>query len=128
MNEIKLKIITPERTVIDSHFNKILLPGKSGDFQLLYNHENFISRLRMGIISVDIKGSLTPSFVISQAFATFNQDQNMCEVTTEFAVAISEIKILSKSDITKKMDFSTFEPEKQLYQFILLLGEKYLKI
>ena len=82
----------------------------------------------MKILSVDVKGSLTPSFVISQAFATFNQDQNMCEVTTEFAVAISEIKNLSKSDITKKMDFSTFEPEKQLYQFILLLGEKYLKI
>ena len=118
MNEIKLKITTPERVIVNDGFNEILLPGVSGDFQLLHNHENIVSKLRVGIISVDVKGNLTPSFIVSESFATFNQDKNICEVTTEYAVTTSEIKNLSKDNIVKKIESSFFKAEKEVYQFI----------
>ena len=126
MNEIKLKIATPERIIVNDDFHEILLPGASGDFQLLYNHENIISKLRVGIISVDVKGSLIPSFIVSESFATFNQDKNTCEITTEYAVTTSEIKNLSKDDIMKKIESSFFKAEKEVYQFISSLDANYI--
>ena len=119
MSEIKLKITTPERVIVNDCFNEILLPGESGDFQLLHNHENFASKLRVGVISVNSNGSLMPGFITSDAFATFNQDKNTCEVTTEYALTTSETKNLNKSDIMKEIKTSSFDAKKKLYQFIL---------
>lgn len=119
MSEIKLKITTPERVVVNDCFNEILLPGESGDFQLLHNHENFASKLRVGVISVNSNSSLIPSFVISDAFATFNQDKNTCEVTTEYALTMAETKKLNKNDVAKEIENSFFGPRKKVYQFVL---------
>lgn len=123
MNKIKLIVTTPEKIIVNNSFNEILLPGISGDFELFYNHENFISKLRIGIISVDANNKLTPSFIVSESFATFSQETNTCDVTAEYAVTISEIKSLNKSDIIKKIESSFFETEKKVYQFILSLNE-----
>jgi F0F1-type ATP synthase epsilon subunit len=116
-DKIKLQIITPDKTVVDEDYNVIFCPGEAGDFELLANHENFISKLKTGVISVN--NTITQSFIVSQSFMKFDHANNICKIIVEFAIAIQDIKSLgNNSDITKKITQSHSEKEKEFYQFI----------
>ncbi|WPX96245.1 FoF1 ATP synthase subunit delta/epsilon [Candidatus Bandiella euplotis] len=117
-DKIRLRIITPEKIIVDECYKAITLPGEAGDFQLLANHENFISQLSAGIVYTGANEDKHLSFVISRSFAKFIHEQNLCEVISEYALSMTDIKKMAKGDVTKKLANTKIESEIQFYQFI----------
>lgn len=48
---LKLKIVSPERVEYDGVVEKVVVPGTSGEFEILTNHAPIISSLEKGKIS-----------------------------------------------------------------------------
>ena len=82
-SEIKFKITTPDKIIVDGYYSSVIFPGESGNFELLANHENFISQLKVGTIHAKAKDHTTSEFVVSASFAKFSHHQNICEVAAE---------------------------------------------
>ena len=54
---IKLEIITPEKTVVSEEAQIVMAPGSLGEFGVLIGHTPFFTTLKVGIIKYkDIKG------------------------------------------------------------------------
>jgi len=51
-NQMRLEIITPEKTLYRSEVNLVQLPGIDGSFEILTNHAPLISVLKEGKIKV----------------------------------------------------------------------------
>ena len=47
---MKLEIVTPEATLINSEVNSVTVPGIDGEFQMLNNHAAIVSLLVSGIV------------------------------------------------------------------------------
>lgn len=118
-DNINLKIITPEGIIEDSHYNSISLPGAFGIFELLPNHENYISLLKTGVISENKKQEFTPIFIISNSFLRFDNKTNICEVNSQYAVDIVSAKKLKKELINKKISVSSDANERDFYNYLV---------
>jgi F-type H+-transporting ATPase subunit epsilon len=54
---IKLEIVTPEKTVVSEETQIVMAPGSLGEFGVLIGHTPFFTTLKVGIIKYkDIKG------------------------------------------------------------------------
>ena len=51
-----LEIITPEKNVFNGTVDSVILPGKSGSFQLLNDHAPLVSTLQKGDLTFEING------------------------------------------------------------------------
>ena len=116
--KINLKIVTPEGCIEDSHYDGILLPGEFGIFELLPNHENYISILRTGIVSTYKKHDCIPIFIISQSFLRFDNSTNICEINSAYAVDITNSKKLEREFINNKLEGSNNSDERDFYKYL----------
>ena len=116
--KINLKITTPEGGIEDSYHDNISLPGEFGVFELLPNHENYISLLKTGIISINKKTSFVPIFIISESFLRFDNNTNICEINSEYAMNITSAKKLEREFINRKIDSSSDINEKDFYNYL----------
>ena len=53
---MRLIILSPEKTVLDSEVSAVELPGAKGRFVVLKNHAPLLSSLEKGFIGYDIEG------------------------------------------------------------------------
>jgi F-type H+-transporting ATPase subunit epsilon len=61
---IKLEIVTPEKTVVSEEAQIVMAPGSLGEFGVLIGHTPFFTTLKVGIIRYkDIKGEERLVFV-----------------------------------------------------------------
>lgn len=51
MEQIKLKIISPEKTLVDMTVETVVVPGVQGDFGVLPGHTEFLTLLREGVLT-----------------------------------------------------------------------------
>jgi F-type H+-transporting ATPase subunit epsilon len=51
-----LEIITPEKNIFNGTVDSVILPGKSGSFQLLNDHAPMVSTLQKGDLVYEING------------------------------------------------------------------------
>jgi F0F1-type ATP synthase epsilon subunit len=116
--KINLKIITPEGGIEDSYHDSISLPGEFGVLELLPNHENYISLLKTGVISINKKTNFIPIFIISESFLRFDNSTNICEVNSEYAMNIMSAKKLEREFINRKIDSSSDANEKDFYNYL----------
>lgn len=49
---MKIKIITPEALVFDGEVDSVLVPGVSGDFQIMKDHAAIVSSLKTGKVRI----------------------------------------------------------------------------
>ncbi|WP_333852872.1 FoF1 ATP synthase subunit delta/epsilon [Epilithonimonas sp.] len=49
---MNIKILTPEYVVFDGEVDSVLLPGKSGEFQIFKNHAAIVSALVNGKVKI----------------------------------------------------------------------------
>jgi F-type H+-transporting ATPase subunit epsilon len=68
MGEIKLKIVSPDETVIEKTVETVVVPGYNGDFGVLPGHTEFLTLLREGTVSY-VEDTRTYSMKISGGFA-----------------------------------------------------------
>ncbi|MBR5385177.1 MAG: hypothetical protein IK143_04855 [Bacteroidales bacterium] len=67
MNDIRLEIVSPVRTVVTTSADSVTLPGTKGLFQVLKDHAPLISSLEKGDI-VWVSGGSEERLAISSGF------------------------------------------------------------
>ncbi len=81
MNKLKIKIIKPQKIIMDAEFDNIIVPGKDGDFGVYPGHTPFISVIRPGILEL-YNNEETIKFAIHDGYVSVENDQVtiLCEL------------------------------------------------
>ena len=91
--KIKLKIITPERLILEEMVDQVSLPTTLGEITVLPNHIPLITGLSSGDIVALANGEYIPMAVIG-GFLEVKQDENKITnvaVLADFAEHVSEL-------------------------------------
>jgi F-type H+-transporting ATPase subunit epsilon len=85
---LRLRVVTPERLLLDEDVDEVTAPGTEGEFGVLPNHTTFLSSLQPGRLMYK-RSSQTHIMAVSGGFAEV-MDNNMT-VLTDSAELASEI-------------------------------------
>lgn len=89
MSSLTLKLVTPERSVVEMAAAAVTLPIADGDVTILPEHEPYIGALKSGEIIVHKSDQSTESLVVSGGFVEF--DSNVLSVLADTAERADEI-------------------------------------
>lgn len=73
MDKVKIKIIKPQKCVLEDEFDHIIIPGKDGDFGVYAGHTPFISVIRPGVIEL-YKGDNIERYAVHDGYVTVEND------------------------------------------------------
>ena len=65
---LRLRLVTPERFILDEEVDEVTAPGTVGEFGVLPNHTTFLSSLQPGRLSYK-QGGQSQSLAVSDGFA-----------------------------------------------------------
>lgn len=103
MAQIKLKVVTPERVVIELEAYQATLPVEGGDVTILPNHIPYIGAIKVGeIILRKEAGGEEISLVTSGGFVEFHN--NTLVVLADTAERAEEIDLARAEDARKKAE------------------------
>lgn len=123
---LKLKIVTPEKLILEELVEAVTIPTKEGEITILANHIPLIAPLASGDIVSQVNGEYIPVAVVGGFVEVKSNEEGVTEVAilADFAEHISEIsdevieKAKAKSEELKKqalnkevVDFEHFESE-----------------
>jgi len=124
-NQIKLKIATPEKVILDEVVESVLVPTTEGEVGILPGHVPLVSSLSSGDIVAIQNGEQIPMAVVG-GFVEVKRSSEGSEVIilADFAEHVSEMsdeeiatakaraeKMSSEQDKVSKEDFEHFEAE-----------------
>ncbi|MFA6355463.1 MAG: ATP synthase F1 subunit epsilon [Candidatus Paceibacterota bacterium] len=123
---LKLKIVTPEKLILEEMVESVTLPTKEGEITILPNHVPIIAPLSSGDIVSLVGGEYVPIAVVGGFLEVKNNEKGETEVAilADFAEHVSDItdeaidKAKAKSEELRKLaenkevvDFEHFESE-----------------
>lgn len=81
MEKLKLKIIQPQKLVLETEFDDIIIPGKDGDFGVFYGHTPFISVIRPGVMEIYNNNEVT-KYALHDGYVTVENNEViiLCEL------------------------------------------------
>lgn len=91
MSSLTLKLVTPERSVVEMEASAVTLPIADGDVTILPEHEPYIGALKAGEIIVHHADESTESLAVSGGFVEF--DSNRLSVLADTAERAEEIDL-----------------------------------
>lgn len=118
-DKIDLRIITPEMSINRDRNSAVFLSGLFGQFELLPNHEDYISLLQIGVIGLKKDKCFVDSFIISNSFLRFDNTLNVCEINTEYFFDIIHQQRVEKDFISHKIQRSSNTKEVEFYNYLL---------
>jgi F-type H+-transporting ATPase subunit epsilon len=87
---LRLRIVTPERQLLDEEVDEVTAPGTVGEFGVLPNHVTFLSSLQPGRLLYKQRGQ-THTLVIGGGFAEVSY--NVVTILADSAEFADEINI-----------------------------------
>lgn len=87
---LHLRVVTPERLLLDEAVDEVTAPGTIGEFGVLPNHITFLSSLQPGRLSYQ-RGGQARLLAVSGGFAEVTD--NMMTVLTDSAEFADEINV-----------------------------------
>jgi len=114
VNKIKFKIVTPERTVVETEVDQATLPVANGEVTILPGHRSYIASLKSGEIMVRI-GNEEQDFAVSGGFIEFAE--NVLTILADTAERAEEIDLKraeegrKRAEELKKQEISMDETE-----------------
>jgi len=91
MSSLTLKLVTPERSVVEMTAAAVTLPIADGEVTILPEHEPYIGALKSGEIIVHHSDQSTESLAVSGGFVEF--DLNTLSVLADTAERADEIDV-----------------------------------
>jgi F-type H+-transporting ATPase subunit epsilon len=88
MAKLKLQVVTPTRTVVESEADEVTLPGELGYLGILPGHTPLITVLKTGVVSYR-NGAEEHAFAVSAGFAEIAND--LVTVLADSAEAPAEV-------------------------------------
>lgn len=91
--KIQLKIVTPEKLILEELVDSVSLPTTEGEITVLPNHIPLIAGLNSGEIVARIKDEVVPMAVVGGFVEVKNSEKNETEVAilADFAEQIKDI-------------------------------------
>ena len=99
--KIKLKIVTPERTLFEQEVDQITLPVTDGEVTIMPDHRSYIASLKAGEVMFKMDGKET-LLVVSSGFVEFNN--NTLVVLADTAEAAGEIDLKRAEEARKRAE------------------------
>jgi F-type H+-transporting ATPase subunit epsilon len=85
------QILTPEGSLFDGDVEGVQVPGKSGDFLMLFNHAPIVSSLDVGRVIIKKPDNSETVYAVSGGFVEMND--NKMTMLAEKAEEASEIDV-----------------------------------
>ena len=98
---LRLRLVTPERFILDEEVEEVTAPGTVGEFGVLPNHTTFLSSLQPGRLSYKQRGQ-SQSLAVSDGFAEV-VDNLMTALCTDAAYA-SEIDAAQAREVIREAE------------------------
>ncbi|MDA5192760.1 F0F1 ATP synthase subunit epsilon [Govanella unica] len=99
-DKFKFELVSPERLMISTQADMVIVPGAEGDFGVMVGHAPLISTIRPGIVEVHEDGSVTRLFV-SGGFADVTQ--TVLTLLAEEAVLLSDVDLTALDQEIKNL-------------------------
>lgn len=123
---LKLKIVTPEKLILEEEVESVTIPTKEGEITILANHIPLIAPIASGDIVPMVNSEYMPIAVVGGFVEVKNNDQGETEVAilADFAEHLSEIsdEMIEKAKI-KAEELKKLSENKEIVDFEHLATE-----
>lgn len=97
-DKVRFDLVTPDRLLVSTEVEMVVVPGAEGDFGVLPGHTPLISSLRHGTIDVHEDGKVTTRLYVGGGFAEVNE-----KGLTVLAEEAIDLKDLSRADLEQRI-------------------------
>ena len=89
MAKISFRLVMPERELLDTEADMVVVPGSEGDFGVLHGHAPLISTVRPGVLEVLQGDKVEQRFIVVGGFAEVTPER--CTVLADEAIPFAEV-------------------------------------
>ena len=89
MAKVFFRLVMPEREVLATEADMVVVPGSEGDFGVLHGHAPLISTVRPGVLEVLQGNKVEQRFIVVGGFAEVTPER--CTVLADEAVRFEEV-------------------------------------
>lgn len=89
MAKVNFRLVMPERELLNTEADMVVVPGSEGDFGVLPGHSPLISTVRPGVLEVYQGSKAEQRFLIAGGFAEVTPER--CTVLAEEAVPFEQV-------------------------------------
>src|SRR5260370_26585018 len=111
MAKISFQLVMPEREVLATEADMVVVPGSEGDFGVLHGHAPLISTVRPGVLEVIQDNKVERRFMVVGGFAEVTSER--CTVLADEAVPFEEVtpEQLAERERTAERELADAEPD-----------------
>ena len=89
MAKVSFRLVMPEREILATEADMVVVPGSEGDFGVLHGHAPLISTVRPGVLEVYQGAKAEQRFLVAGGFAEVTPER--CTVLAEEAVPFEQV-------------------------------------
>ena len=89
MAKVTFRLVMPERELLNTEADMVVVPGSEGDFGVLHGHAPLISTVRPGVLEVIQDNKVDKRFIVVGGFAEVTPER--CTVLADEAVPFEEV-------------------------------------
>ncbi len=89
MAKVSFRLVMPERELLDTEADMVVVPGSEGDFGVLHGHAPVISTLRPGVLEVLQGNKVEQRFIVAGGCAEVTPER--CTVLADEAIPFAEV-------------------------------------
>jgi F-type H+-transporting ATPase subunit epsilon len=89
MAKVSFQLVMPEREVLATEADMVVVPGSEGDFGVLHDHAPLISTVRPGVLEVIQGNKVEKRFMVVGGFAEVTPER--CTVLADEATPFEEV-------------------------------------
>lgn len=91
MAKVSFRLVMPERELLATEADMVVVPGSEGDFGVLPGHAPLISTVRPGVLEVYQNSKVEKRFLVAGGFAEVTPER--CTVLADEAVPFEQITV-----------------------------------
>lgn len=103
MSQLQLKIVTPEKQVLDESVDMVTLPSADGELGILPHHVNLMAKLIPGELKIK-KGGKVESLVVGGGF--LQMTDNTLTIMTDLAASEADIDEKAVEEAKKRAELA----------------------
>jgi F-type H+-transporting ATPase subunit epsilon len=89
MAKLEFSLVLPERELVTTAADMVVVPGSEGDFGVLPGHIPMITTVRPGVVELHDDGKVTARYVVAGGFAEVTAER--CTVLAEEATPLEDV-------------------------------------
>ena len=106
MAKVTFRLVMPERELLATEADMVVVPGSEGDFGVLHGHAPLISTVRPGVLEVIQGNKVDQRFIVVGGFAEVTPER--CTVLANEAMPFEQVTAnqLAERELTAERDLT----------------------